>query len=179
MSQVWPICNPMNGHPLGSSVHRFPRQENWSGLPFYSQGIFPIQRSNSHLMHLQVGSLPLSHEDSGRHSSDRSLYLKNLKSKRWVKFLWSSVDKLTGGTHWNLLVSFLFYAFNNLHVIIFDKWWAIALILMALRILVTHWFICWGENFVFVSSSNYLYAILPVLYCICTIFMIVFQIWGF
>lgn len=40
------------------------------------------------------------------------------------------------------------------------KDWAIALILMALRILVTHWFICWGEKFVSVSLSSYLYAII-------------------
>ena len=178
MSQVWPFCNPVNGHPPSSSVHVFPRQENWSGLPFYSQGIFPIQRSNSHL-HWQAGSLSLSHQDPGRHSSDRSLYLKNLKSKKWVKFLWASVDKLTGVTHWNLPVRCLSYAFSNLHVIIFNKGWAIALILMALRILVTHWFVCWGEKFVFVSSSSFLYAILPVLYCICTIFMTFLQIWDF
>ena len=40
----------------------FPRQECWSRLPCPPlQGIFLIQGSNQHLLHPQVGSLPLSH----------------------------------------------------------------------------------------------------------------------
>ena len=39
----------------------FPRQEYWNGLPFPLPGIFPIQGLNSHLLHLQADSLPLSH----------------------------------------------------------------------------------------------------------------------
>ena len=45
----------------------FSRQEYWSGLPFLLQGIFPIQGSNLHLLHLlhwQVDSLPQSHQGS-------------------------------------------------------------------------------------------------------------------
>ena len=41
----------------------FSKQEYWSGLPFLLQGIFPAQGSNLHLLHLlhwQVGSLPLA-----------------------------------------------------------------------------------------------------------------------
>ena len=30
------LCDPVNCSPLGSSVHGFPRQEYWSGLPFPS-----------------------------------------------------------------------------------------------------------------------------------------------
>ena len=32
------LCNPIDCSPLGSSVHGFPRQEYWSGLPFPSPG---------------------------------------------------------------------------------------------------------------------------------------------
>ena len=41
----------------------FPRQEFWSGLPFYL-GIFPTQGSNPHLLHWQADSLPLNHQAS-------------------------------------------------------------------------------------------------------------------
>ena len=40
------------------------RQKYWSGLPFPTPGIFPTQKSNPrplHLLHSQVGSLPLYH----------------------------------------------------------------------------------------------------------------------
>ena len=42
----------------------FSRQEYWSGLPCPPLGIFQTQGSNLHLLsllHLQAGSLPLSH----------------------------------------------------------------------------------------------------------------------
>ena len=45
------------------------RQEYWSRLPFLLQEIFLTQGSNPHLLHLlhcQVGSLPLSHLGSPR-----------------------------------------------------------------------------------------------------------------
>ena len=32
------LCDPMDYRPPGSSVHGFPRQEYWSGLPFPSPG---------------------------------------------------------------------------------------------------------------------------------------------
>ena len=32
------LCSPMNCSPPGSSVHEFPRQEYWSGLPFPTPG---------------------------------------------------------------------------------------------------------------------------------------------
>ena len=43
---------------------RFSRQENWNGSHFLLQGIFPAQGSNPsllHLLHWQMGSLPLRH----------------------------------------------------------------------------------------------------------------------
>ena len=40
---VWLFCSPMDGSPLGSSVHGFPRQEYWSELPFSSPGDLPNQ----------------------------------------------------------------------------------------------------------------------------------------
>ena len=42
----------------------FSRQENWSGLPFSSPGIFPTQGLNLRLLNEQVDSLPLSHQGS-------------------------------------------------------------------------------------------------------------------
>ena len=39
----------------------FSRQEYWSGLPFPSPGIFPIQGSNLQFLHWQAESLQLSH----------------------------------------------------------------------------------------------------------------------
>ena len=35
------LCNSMNCSPPGSSVHGFPKQEYWSGLPFPSLGDLP------------------------------------------------------------------------------------------------------------------------------------------
>ena len=53
------LCERKDCSPTGSSVHGFPRQEYWSGLPCPPP--FPIQGLNLHLLHLlhwQVGSLP-------------------------------------------------------------------------------------------------------------------------
>jgi len=35
------LCDPRCYSPPGSSVHEFPRQEYWSGLPFPSPGDLP------------------------------------------------------------------------------------------------------------------------------------------
>ena len=35
------LCDPMDCSPPSSSVHGFPRQEYWSGLPFPSPGDLP------------------------------------------------------------------------------------------------------------------------------------------
>ena len=35
------LCNPMDCSPPGFSVHGFPRQEYWNGLPFPSPGHLP------------------------------------------------------------------------------------------------------------------------------------------
>ena len=54
----------MDCSPPGSSVHGFPRQEYWRGLPFPSPRVFPTQGSNLHLLHplhWRAGSAPLSH----------------------------------------------------------------------------------------------------------------------
>ena len=51
----------MDCSPLGSSVHGFPRQEYWSGLPFPSPGDRPDPGVKPMSLALQVGSLPLSH----------------------------------------------------------------------------------------------------------------------
>ena len=41
---------------------KFSRQEYWNGFPFPTPGTFPTQGLNPHLLHLQVGSLPQSHQ---------------------------------------------------------------------------------------------------------------------
>ena len=54
----------------------FSWQEYWSRLPFLSPGIFKIQGSNLHLLHLQhwqVGYLPLQH--LGSHNEFLFIYL--------------------------------------------------------------------------------------------------------
>ena len=65
VAQSWPtLCNPMDCSPPGSSVHRFSRQEYWSGLPFPSPGDLPdpgIKPISSASPALQVDSLLLSH----------------------------------------------------------------------------------------------------------------------
>ena len=40
-TQSCPTRNPMDWGPPSSSVHGIPRQEYWSGLPFYSPGDLP------------------------------------------------------------------------------------------------------------------------------------------
>ena len=44
----------------------FPRQEYWSGPPFPSPGDLSDPGVEPHLLHWQVGSLPLSHQGSPR-----------------------------------------------------------------------------------------------------------------
>ena len=57
------LCNSMEYSPPGSSVHRFSRQESWSGLPFPTLRIFPTQGLKPCLLcllHWQADSLPLA-----------------------------------------------------------------------------------------------------------------------
>ena len=46
------LCDAMICSPPGSSVHRFSRQEYWSGLPCPPPGDLPTQRSNPRLLQL-------------------------------------------------------------------------------------------------------------------------------
>ena len=61
LSRVW-LCHPMDCSLPGSSVHGFPRQEYWSGLPFYSPGIFPTQGLNLSLLDCRQILYHLSHQ---------------------------------------------------------------------------------------------------------------------
>ena len=54
------LCNAMDCNPPGSSVHGFPRQEYWSGLPFPSPEDLPDPGIESPLLYWQVGPLPLA-----------------------------------------------------------------------------------------------------------------------
>ena len=56
------LCDPIDCSQLGFSVHGILQAWNTgTGCHFLLQGIFPTQRSNPCLLHLQAGSLPLCH----------------------------------------------------------------------------------------------------------------------
>ena len=62
-SRVW-LCHRWTVAQQARLSMGFSRQEHWSGLPLLLQGTCPTQGSNPrllHLLHWQVGSLPLSH----------------------------------------------------------------------------------------------------------------------
>ena len=51
-------ATPRTGTYQAPLSMEFSRQEHWSGLPFPSPGIFPKERSNPGLPHVQEDSLP-------------------------------------------------------------------------------------------------------------------------
>ena len=59
------LCDPKDSIPPGYPILGIlqARILKW-GCHFLLKGIFPTQGSNSHLLHWQVDSLPLSHEGS-------------------------------------------------------------------------------------------------------------------
>ena len=57
-SSLWPHVTVAHQAPLSMG---FPRQENWSGLPFPSPEDLPDQGLNPCLLHWQADALPLSH----------------------------------------------------------------------------------------------------------------------
>ena len=57
------LCNPWTGAHQDTLAMGFPRQENCLGCHFLLQGILPTLGSNLHLLHWQVGSLPLDPND--------------------------------------------------------------------------------------------------------------------
>ena len=62
LSHVWLFATPWTvAYRLLCPWKWFPRQKYWRGLPFPSPGDLPDQGLNPHLLHWQVGSLPLSH----------------------------------------------------------------------------------------------------------------------
>ena len=64
------LCDPMNcSHPHAPLSMGFPGQEYWMGCHFFLHGFFPTQGSNSHLLHWQADSLPLSHLGSLQNTS--------------------------------------------------------------------------------------------------------------
>ena len=64
----------MDCSPPGSSVHGFPRQEHWSGLPFPPPGHLP--RPGVELVSPALGSLPLSRLGSGMGCCDRMSWMQ-------------------------------------------------------------------------------------------------------
>ena len=56
----------MDCSPPGSFVHGIPRQEYWSRLPCFFQGIFPTQGLNSQVPHCRWILYCLSHKGSPR-----------------------------------------------------------------------------------------------------------------
>ena len=85
------LCDPMNCSQLGSSVHAIPQARilEWVAMPS-SRGIFLTQGSNPcllHLLHWQVGSLPLA--PPGKHiiiSLVLLFYREILKDKMCLHF---------------------------------------------------------------------------------------------
>ena len=74
------LCDPMDCSLPGSSFHGILQERilEWAAIPFLTQG------SNSHLLHWQVDSLPLSHRGSPQASASlNSFSLSN--SKNWRK----------------------------------------------------------------------------------------------
>ena len=62
------LCDPVDCSLQAPLSMGFSRQQQWDGLPFPPlQGIFLNQKSNLHLLHWQVDSLPLSHPGSLPH----------------------------------------------------------------------------------------------------------------
>ena len=65
VAQLCPtLCNTVDCNPPHSSVHGFPRQEYWSGLPFPSPGDHPNPGIEPMSLALQVDSLPPSYQGS-------------------------------------------------------------------------------------------------------------------
>ena len=52
------LCDPMDYNASGSSVHGFPRQEHWGGLPFPFPGDLPNPGIEPGSLALQADSLP-------------------------------------------------------------------------------------------------------------------------
>ena len=77
LSCVPTLCNPMDWSLPGSSVHGFPRQDYWSGLPFPSPRVLPDAGIKPMAPALQAGSLPLSHLGMLIYHSKNPMALKN------------------------------------------------------------------------------------------------------
>ena len=58
------LCDPMDYHPPGSSVHGISQQEYWSGFPLPPTGDLPTQGSNPCLLHWRRILYCLSHQGS-------------------------------------------------------------------------------------------------------------------
>ena len=61
-----------------------PRQEYWSGLHFLLHRIIPTQGLNSHILHWQADSLPLSHQGSPL------CYFENNQTYLGIRFMWTA-----------------------------------------------------------------------------------------
>ena len=70
--------------PLSMGENTFPGKNTGGGCHFLLQGILPIQGSNSHLLHWQVDSLPLSNQGSSLENIILSEISQSLKDKQLV-----------------------------------------------------------------------------------------------
>ena len=65
VTQVCPtLSDPMNCSPLGSAVHRFSRQEYWSGVPMPSLLLFAIKWKRASQVVLVVKNPPANEGDT-------------------------------------------------------------------------------------------------------------------
>ena len=67
------LCSPIDCSLPGSSAHGIPGKNTGASCHFLHQGIFLTQGSNSRLLHWQICSLPLSHQNLPANVGDAGL----------------------------------------------------------------------------------------------------------
>ena len=86
LSRVQLFCDPMDLYPAGLLwPWDFPGGNTGAGCPVLLHGIFPTQGSNLGLLHLEAGSLPLSHQE------DSKTYCTSNKNKNW-QMQWTNLQ---------------------------------------------------------------------------------------
>ena len=102
----------------------FPDKNTEVGWHFFLQGIFPTQRLNPHLLHLQTESLPLSHQRSPLAINGIIFYAAS-----WVWFLMLGKMHLDSSIFFFLMhvtVCLCIHQLNNIHGI--SKFWWVQII---------------------------------------------------
>ena len=96
------LCNPMDCSPIRLLCPwDFPVKNTGVGFYFLLQGIFPTQGWNSHMLHWQADSLPLSHQGSPPATGYFQTYLG-------IRFMWrlKKCPKLSSSLQLNWIKTF-------------------------------------------------------------------------